>query len=268
MPWIKLQMGIARTKGGSLPDFIIPGFQKCATTALWKNLDQHPQIHMATFATGKSGQVGKEFNFFYRRTRRKMKTQSSLLWYMKHFRSDGRLWGESSPVYTMNPQVCAPSMHRIVPGAKLIFCMRNPIERAYSAFNHYLQEYPKSKDWGDWDPEEGFIHNLEHSHSFTRVSYSGSLKAYLEHYPLERIHLIIQERLQAKPQDAYDRIFNFLGLDGCHIENESVHTRHYPTALSTEERRMAARYFEQDVEQLRELMQCDIPEWQADFPTG
>ena len=30
------------------PDFIIAGHQKCGTTALWKNLPQHPQLYMAS----------------------------------------------------------------------------------------------------------------------------------------------------------------------------------------------------------------------------
>ena len=139
----------------TLPDFIIPGFQKCATTALWKNLNQHPRICMATCPTCPGG---KELNFFSP-WRKNTNFNRGFGWYSSHFKDDGRLWGEASPSYTGIPEKSAAMIRKALPEVKLIFSMRNPVDRAYSALNHYRQIYPESKDWGVWFPDKSLLYN-------------------------------------------------------------------------------------------------------------
>lgn len=264
MLWIKMQVALERIRGGNLPDFIIAGFQKCATTALWRNLNQHPKIRMAKHSANESG---KEFNYFSRHTNIK-NLRDGLHWYMSHFKKDGHLWGEASPNYSIDAERSAGFMHKVLPSAKLIFSMRNPVDRAYSALNHYRQIYPKSRNWGTWFPDENFLYNLKHGESFSRHLYARTLRAYLQQYPRERIHLFIQEKLQDNPQEIYDGIFEFLGIESVPIENKTVHSRTYEQALSDEERREAATYFARDVTELEELLGHEIPEWRADFKSA
>ncbi len=107
---------------GTLPDFVIVGAQKGGTTSLFRLLSQHPDIRPAE---------RKElhyFSLFYDR---------GLDWYRDRFPAteEGEITGEGSPYYLFHPR--APEMMaETVPQARLIAMLRNPVDRAYSHWNH------------------------------------------------------------------------------------------------------------------------------------
>lgn len=103
-----------------LPHFIICGTQKGGTTALLYYLRQHPNIYMPR----------REVHFF------SWYWNKGVKWYKKHFRYGFRpvIFGEKSPSYMLNADVVAKRMKEVLPSPKLIFMLRNPVERAYSGY--------------------------------------------------------------------------------------------------------------------------------------
>jgi len=105
-----------------LPDFLVIGAQKAGTTALYAYLRWHPGI---------AGPSWKEVSFFDRHWWR------GEAWYRGQFplRAGERLVGEASPSYLFHP--LAPERARsLVPGAKLVALLRDPVDRAYSQYQH------------------------------------------------------------------------------------------------------------------------------------
>ena len=108
----------------ALPDFVIIGAQKAGTTSLWRYLVEHPQI---------VGPTEKEIHFFDARFDRGAR------WYRARFplraslRRGARLTFEASPYYLAHPFVPA-RVRAMLPDAKLVVLLRDPVERAWS---HY-----------------------------------------------------------------------------------------------------------------------------------
>ena len=106
------------------PDFIIIGAQKAGTTSLHYYLDQHP---------GMSGSYPKEVGFFDQDYYFGKKLKS----YEKHFRGWGAMkYFESTPDYLYTPET-SKVMYDSYPDLKLIVMLRDPVKRAYSAWNMY-----------------------------------------------------------------------------------------------------------------------------------
>ena len=105
-----------------LPDFLIVGAQKAGTTALYAYLRRHPSI---------TGPSWKEVSYFDRHYLR------GPAWYRGNFplRSRGRIVGEASPSYLFHPDA-AERAAALVPGARVIALVRDPVERAHSHYQH------------------------------------------------------------------------------------------------------------------------------------
>lgn len=113
---------MAITKWNTLsikPQFLIAGAPKCGTTSLAAALALHPDLYLPPI---------KEVMFFNKEENWKR----GLEWYARYFDGD-KICGEATPSYFAS----AKAMQRIrsvLPEVKLIYLMRNPIERAHS---HY-----------------------------------------------------------------------------------------------------------------------------------
>lgn len=114
------------------PDFVCMGFQKCGTSTLYELLHQHPQIALCSDV--------KE-PMYYR-----VPVWSTLFWgkvgyRVRYFRyvkkGDPRLKGEVNAGLTFNG--CAKKIIRnFSPDTKMIFMLRNPVDRSYSAYKYFL----------------------------------------------------------------------------------------------------------------------------------
>jgi hypothetical protein len=112
------------------PAFLIIGAQKCGTSALHTHLAKHPQIVPG---------CQKEIHFFDQEAH----YQKGAIWYHLHFPSleglnPGTIAFEATPHYLYAPGT-AERIHRYDPHMQLIVLLRNPIERAYSAWNMFYR---------------------------------------------------------------------------------------------------------------------------------
>ena len=112
---------------GRLPDFVIVGAAKSGTTTLREHLLRHPDVFMCQ---------PNEPCFFDANAN----WSRGLDWYKGLFApaDDDQLLGESSTNYTRYPQVLdvPHRIHDAIPGAQLIYIMRDPVLRTYSHFVH------------------------------------------------------------------------------------------------------------------------------------
>lgn len=241
-----------------LPDFIIPGFQKCGTTALWTNLNKHPQLSMA----GK-----KEINFFSDTETHNRGNG----WYAGHFKNDGNLWGDASPNYLDREEKYVERMKDVIPDVKFIVSIRNPIDRAYSAYNHYMQNLSKSRKHTGWlRPGESFDENISAEESLGFVKgmvgmgfYVDKLKYLLKYYNRNQIHIVIQEKMYVNPEEIYNEIFSFLDVKPKQLVYGYSHRRKYDEPIGEYcKERLSAIYAPYN-ERLFEFLGYEIDEWKV-----
>ncbi|MEO0686310.1 MAG: sulfotransferase domain-containing protein, partial [Cyanobacteria bacterium J06649_11] len=130
----RLKYRLLTTSLRKLPEFLIIGTQKGGTTSLHAYLDQHPMLIMS------SHKEPHFFTFAYDRG----------INYYKHYfpyRWQNQLSGEATPAYFCHPDVPA-RVHAMLPAAKLILLLRNPVERAFSAHQMNLRK--------GWETEADF----------------------------------------------------------------------------------------------------------------
>lgn len=185
------------SSGRLLPNLIIIGAQKCGTTSLHYYLNLHPQISMAG---------AKELNFFIA----DRNWPRGVEWYQSHFTRLTPVRGESSPGYSNYPwhPGVAQRMADLLPDARLIYLVRDPIQRVVS---HYLQRLslglehrPLAEALADASPDNPLV---------TRSRYHWQLQQFLPFYPLTRILVVAAEELYHHRQATLRRIFAFLDVD-------------------------------------------------------
>jgi hypothetical protein len=177
-----------------LPNFLIIGAEKAATTWLARSLAEHPAIFVPP---------EKELFFFSSRFER------GLDWYAEHFRGwtgEPRV-GEATPVYLSHPD--APRRIRETLGEiELIVSLRHPVDRAYSAYWHNLRH-------GRISPGSPFRAALEADawQIRSRGLYGAHLGRYLALFPRDRLGVLRFERIQASPARALRACLELLGVD-------------------------------------------------------
>jgi hypothetical protein len=199
---------------GALPNMVIIGAQKCGTTALHYYLLQHPQVSMSQ---------PKELNFFIE----ELNWRKGEDWYRRHFDPEAKIRGESSPDYTAHPWYAAvpERMHSLIPDAKLIFVVRDPVERIRAQWIHNYSNRAQSKPLGPSVLEPGSTY-------IPRSSYYMQLERYLQYYPLSQVLVLDQDELLGRRRESLRWVFRFLGID-----DGFWHPRFRSLALETANRR-------------------------------
>lgn len=211
----------ATSSSRSLPDFLVIGAQKSATTSLFSYLGQHPQL-IPSFQ--------KQIHFFDGGSSPNIDNfELGQAWYRAFFPltrniGDKQKTFEVSPIYLFNPRV-PKRIFDLIPEVRLIAILRNPTERAIS---HYFHEKRRGKeslpmdeafrqeetrlqpviDTGDYR-SDAFIH---HSYK-SRGLYKKQIDRFLDYFPLQKIHVTSSEDLFSDPNTTLSNIFEFLGVD-------------------------------------------------------
>ncbi len=201
----------------ALPHFLIVGAQKSGTSSLYSYLCQHPSIHSATV---------KQVHYF------DFHFAEGNNWYRTHFPMRSKMaagvTGEATPNYLVHPWA-AKRCRETLPEARLIFVLRNPIERAYSHFHHcvrhgledagtFEQALDRESDRlaGEVDKmlaDETYRSDaLQHYSYMLRGEYMNDIERWLALFPREQMLFLSTEELLAEGQDEYNKITDFLGL--------------------------------------------------------
>ena len=182
---------------GRLPDFVIIGAMKAATSTLHAQLSAQPGIFMAD---------PKEPNFFSDPDQ----WDRGLAWYRGLFASApaGALCGEASTHYTKLPTYpsALPRLRYTMPAARLIYLMRHPVDRLVSHYSHGWLE--RSID----GPIDDVIARRPELIDYGR--YAMQIAPWLETFGKDQILPVFMERLIAAPQAELERICRFIGYTG------------------------------------------------------
>ena len=253
----------------ALPDFVIVGAGKAASTSLYDYLVEHPQIDRAFW---------KEVHFFDHYI------EEGVNWYRAHFPfrfalKGGRITGEGTPYYCFHPRV-AEEMAKLLPNAKLIFILRDPIARAYSHHQQNLRRGREDLSFEDAiaaeasrisGPDEALsqgkrLHDPYHQHlSYaSRGRYMDQINHWLKFFPRDQILVLFTEDLKRDPQPVLDDALRFLGVSRFRIakpKTSNSFAYDYDIEPSTYER-LRAYYATSDVE-LERFVGRPIP-WRRD----
>jgi hypothetical protein len=182
--------------GNRLPNFIIIGAAKSATTTLTTILPRHPDFFISK---------PKEPKFFGRRYDRGWE------WYGRLFRNgqNRKLRGEGSTMYAsaLSSFAHAPAlMHRYLPDLKLVYLVRHPLERLESQWRHRKGRKRRTP---------GFDAMLRSRHLRKLVVgcslYNERLQSFRQFYPDKQIHCITFEDLVSQPAPTLKTLLQFLG---------------------------------------------------------
>jgi Sulfotransferase domain len=260
---------------GALPDFVIIGERKCGTTFLYHLLTQHPLVEPC---------AKKELHFF------DALFDEGIGWYRRCFPAprleDGRrtITGEATPY--MSHRLAPERMAKVVPEARLIALLRNPVERAYSHYHHQaaksrlenrtFEEAIGLKGTGEtrqaWQlGEEGETPGRENraggldedSGYLSRGVYVDQLLRWSELFGKEQILVLKSEDFFEHQWANLKTAFEFLGLPEWESEASKVISRKrnkgsYEEEMDPATRRRLEEYFEPHNRRLYDYLGVDF----------
>jgi Sulfotransferase domain len=239
-----------------LPDFLILGAQRSGTTSLARYLAEHPAVRTMANIKG-AHYFDKNFD-------------KGLDWYRGHFPSAAyRAWvkrrtgfdlvtGEGSPYYLLHPLV-PQRVAGVMPSAKLIAMLRDPIERAYSGYQHEFGrgfETLPFEEAIDAEPKrlegerERMIadpgyHSFDYQHHsyLTRGLYLEQLLHWREHMPAEQLLVIGAEEFFSEPARVFAEVLEFLGLPPWSLQGYEQHNARSYAPMSAAMRTRLEEFF-------------------------
>ncbi|SLN69216.1 sulfotransferase [Oceanibacterium hippocampi] len=256
------------------PKAYLIGAQKSGTTTLAFLLDQHPKITVSR---------PKEPNFF------NAHWEKGLGWYRNCFEGapDDALLLDASPSYTHSPiypgapvalsevdrRDVAERIHSVAPDARLIYILRDPIDRTYSSYWHTVRAGRETRPWAEAiTPRSNYV---------ATSSYHAQLAVYLEHFSLDQFLILKFDDLARDPVAVARQVTAFLGVAPADFpyqfdspKNQSYQYNHVGRILTriagTEERFFAlsnfAKRFTPPVlrDMIRRTITDDIPKLDAE----
>jgi len=173
-----------------LPTFIGIGAQRAGTTWAYNCLAEHPEV----FMTRK-----KELHFFY------VNYSRGLDWYQQQFANAGsaRARGEITPDYLYHVEALV-NIAKDVPDARLFVILRNPIDRAVSAYVLHGERYAGQTFAAALDSDPELI---------DRGLYARHLRRVYAHFPREQVAVLYYDDLVDRPLEFLHSLYAFLGVD-------------------------------------------------------
>lgn len=241
--------------GRPLPTFLIIGTQKGGTSSLFEYLLEHPAI---------LGSQIKEVQYF---TRRYWVGPRGYRAFFPRIRKSTRQVGESTPYYLFSPE--APERaSQLLPELKIIALLRDPVERAYSHYQHNRRRGHETRSFEECVKAD--IQNArdaggpgrlpgENDYSFRHRSYvrrglyADQVARWLEFYPADHIRLFRAEDFFANPAEITAQTIEFLGLPAYPIDTRTAHNQFAYDKKRQDQFPELAAYFHEPNEKLKEL---------------
>jgi len=185
---------------GPLPTFLIGGAPKAGTTALYEYVRQHPDVFMST---------PKETGFFHKDYR------EGKDWFRSHF-SD---WegeeaiGEAS-VMTMSTPGAEERVAKLIPDARLIFLLRDPVDRAYSDYLFNVQQgwIPPDVSFHDLIRNDVDVKDYSGGAVIERGLYLKHLRRFREHFDRSQMQVLLSKELKNDTDRVLRSVFSFIGV--------------------------------------------------------
>jgi len=245
-----------------LPDFLIIGAIKAGTTFLYHYLIQHPDIYRA---------LRKETHYFDRP--RKLPYRSYFPTFFTKFSAEyihkrKFLTGEASPGYLFFPH-CAAAIHRVLPNAKLIVILRNPVDRAFSQY-HYYKKVGQDSHFLTFEDaianektefqktgmsKQEYLYKFPVRSYLSRGIYVEQLENWFKFYPEEQFFICSIEEMSDNEQNTVSKIYEFLDVED-HIltDLKKKNVGQYRDSINPETREQLIEYFRPYNQRLYKLL--------------
>ncbi len=238
-----------------MPAFVIVGAQRCGTTSMYRYLRAHPQVVPA---------LVKEVHFF------DVNYGRGPDWYAAHFaprrlaefrsRALGRhvVTGEASPYYIFHPHAIR-RLHEMLPDAKIIVMLRDPVQRAISHYSHERGKGWETADFADalrmeetrlGGEEEKMVADpsyvsLSHQHYgyLERGDYLPQLQRIHSFFSPDQVIVINSSDFYSNPDAGYQQLLGFLGLHEKTLRSYDQYNAQRPPRLDEGMRARLVRHF-------------------------
>lgn len=212
------------------PTFIIVGAARSGTTSLYHYLGQHPNVGMSFI---------KETHFFdylaaqslglqVRRTM--LRPPRTLAEYELLFPQQAGLvaLGEATPMYMFVPGVPA-QIKAYLPDARLIFVLRNPIHRAYSAYLKNVRDGIEGRTFENAVEDELSNQSavFESRNYYVRMGhYHSHLLSFFQYFEPAQVSIYFYDDLVNSPKTFMCNLFSSIGVDPGFVPDTSVKFNH------------------------------------------
>ncbi len=191
---------------GRLPDFLIVGTQKGGTTTLFELLRLHPAVKLPFVK--ESHFFSEDFHLGPHYYRSCFPMQLPFL--------KNKPTGESTPQYLFH-QATPERVKALVPNAKIILLLRNPVRRAFSHYKHNLRKKREPLSFPEAIKAEEqrtslSDNNLKHYSYVKRGIYLPQLKRWMEHFDRKNILILSSEDFFSDTEANWKTILSFLNL--------------------------------------------------------
>lgn len=215
---------------GQLPNFLVLGTAKAATSSLYVYLKQHPDIYLSPITElNFFAHEGRDLNFRGPGDLEYIWSDSLVATYEDYRKQFASTNGKTAvgEVSTHNLySVQAPALiKRYIPNVKMIAMLRHPAERAFSAFSHMVRDgREETSDFAaalareparirdNWEP-------LWHYKSMG--FYGAQLSRYLDLFDRDKIRVYLYDDFMARPLEVMQDIYRFIGVDAAFIPDMS-----------------------------------------------
>ncbi|NNG00367.1 MAG: sulfotransferase [Desulfobacteraceae bacterium] len=230
---------------GKGPIFMCIGAQKAGTTWLYANLAKLPDVALpplkeihyfdeiyrkvnTSFFARVSAQEGmnkwwwkEKLNVSYRRVA-KSKNIAHARWYLRYFFSPrnfnwyerlfktpaGKISGDITPDYCILDKETIQFIHERYPQLKIIYLIRNPVDRAWSALK---MRYMQRRAMHIGDINEKLVEDYyQEFHEFNDIE--RTIDNWTYHYPREQFYIGFYDELVEDPVTFLDNILIYLGV--------------------------------------------------------
>jgi len=208
----------------ALPNLLIVGAAKSGTTSLHNYLNQHPSVFMCS---------PKEPHFLINNEIGEQRIPKGVLnvedyKFLFKGASAMKYRGESSVMYLSFPEFAIKNINKYLSkNVKIIIMLRNPVERAYSGYQH-VKRYNLMESLSfekALDQSENRYQNISNMTPASRYlelgMYFEQVKIFIEEF--DDVHVIIYDDYKNDFNSEIDNVFKFLDLDAFKVNADEKH---------------------------------------------
>lgn len=175
--------------------FLGIGAQKAGTSWLYDRLKRHEDIGFP---------LGKEAHFWDR-----PHDEAAVARYLARFSGVKACEGEITPAYAMLPDSVIARIRQAAPELRLIYVLRNPVERAWSSA---LMALGRAEMTIDEASDQWFLDHFRSAGSLARGDYADCIARWLRYFPREQLLIARYERILGEPEALLAQCCAHLGV--------------------------------------------------------
>jgi hypothetical protein len=213
-----------------LPNFLIVGAAKSGTSSLHNYLNQHPEVFMPSYNS--EGMKVKEPRFLIKDLVKHRLHNG--VWNWEEYKSifndviDEKAIGESTVLYLYYYKDAIKNIkEKLGNDVKIIIMLRNPTDRAYSAFQHVSRGFKEQNSFEEsLEMEDGRLERVENLTPMVMYKdmglYHEMVKSYQESF--SNVHVIIYDDFRDNTENEMKKTYQFLGIsDNTNIDYVTRH---------------------------------------------